>query len=68
MSEECDMSGADFLTTAAVARELGVSEARVRQLANAGRLPTRRTVAGHRLYSQDDVARFRSERRSHPHA
>jgi hypothetical protein len=50
------------LGTSATARELTLSESRVRQLAATGRLPSIRTDAGQFLFDPADVERFRSER------
>jgi hypothetical protein len=50
------------LGTSATARELTLSESRVRQLAATGRLPSFRTEAGQFLFDPADVARFRAER------
>lgn len=53
----------DFLTKADVARILGVTPDRVRQLANTGRLKVaQRTPGGVRLFRAADVERFRAER------
>ena len=46
----------DLVRIGAVARELGVSPSRVRQLADEGSIPSTRTSGGHRLF---DVARVR---------
>jgi excisionase family DNA binding protein len=50
------------LTTSQVARRLGLSAERVRQLTRAGRLPAHRTALGC-LYDRDDVDQFASARR-----
>jgi excisionase family DNA binding protein len=46
----------DLVRIGAVARELGVSPSRVRQLADEGSIPSTRTSGGHRLF---DLARVR---------
>ena len=48
--------------TSATARELKISESRVRQLAVAGRLRAVRTDAGQFLFDPADVATFRDAR------
>jgi hypothetical protein len=50
------------LGTSATARELRLSESRVRQLAAEGRLRAIRTDAGQLLFDPADVAIFRDER------
>jgi excisionase family DNA binding protein len=50
------------ITTSEAARMLGMSAERVRQLANAGRLPCRQTALG-RLFDPADVAAFAKLRR-----
>lgn len=55
---------ADYLTTEQVARELGVTTGRVRQLARAYRLGT--MVGRGRLYSRGDVEAMRTRRTRHP--
>ena len=50
------------LGTSATARELKLSENRVRQLAAIGRLRAIRTDAGQFLFDPADVARFAEER------
>jgi len=53
------------MTTGQVARRLGLSEARIGQLARAGRLPFRQTPLG-RLFDRDaieEIARAREEKR-----
>lgn len=53
----------ELLETADVARLLGVSSERVRQLANTERLPvTTVTPRGTRLFKRDDVERFQRAR------
>ena len=49
------------MTTSEVARELGLSSARIRQLLQAGELRYRQTALG-RLVDPEDVARLRVER------
>ncbi len=51
-----------LLMTEDVARELRVSSARVRQLANEGKLPTTRTVGGKRIFCLSDVEKLAEER------
>jgi excisionase family DNA binding protein len=55
------MTEAQYLSPMEAARRLGVSADRVRQLADAGRLPSRRTPLG-RLFLAEDVERLRLER------
>jgi DNA-binding transcriptional MerR regulator len=43
-------SSEDLVRIADVARELGLSPPRIRQLANAGIIPSSRTSGGHRLF------------------
>lgn len=50
------------LGTSATARQLKLSESRVRQLAVEGRLRATRTDAGQFLFDPADVACFREER------
>jgi len=52
-----------YFTTSTAARELNTSEANVRKLATAGRLPFIRTENGHRLFRPEDVRRLAIERR-----
>jgi excisionase family DNA binding protein len=51
-----------LLITFEVAARLGVSSARVRQLADAGKLPQVRTPSGHRFYRLADVERLAEAR------
>lgn len=51
-----------LLGSADTARELGVSETYIRELANSGRLPCIRTRGGHRFFRLDDVRGFQRER------
>lgn len=51
-----------LMTTATVARQLGVTPCRVRQLADTGRIPSTRTAEGVRLYRVEDVDRIAAER------
>jgi excisionase family DNA binding protein len=51
------------LTTSQVARRLGVSAERIRQLTRAGRLSPQRTALGC-LYDPDDVERLALQRRT----
>jgi DNA-binding transcriptional MerR regulator len=53
---------AECMGTASVARILGVTPSRVRQLADAGRIRTERTVEGIRLYSPAAVAEYLATR------
>ena len=53
---------ATYLEAADVARLLNVTPARVRQLADVGRLPCTRTAAGTRLFARDDVEALLRER------
>lgn len=55
------MAEEGWLRKSDVARILGVSEARVRQWAEEGRLEVQKTVLG-RLYDPASVERLRSER------
>jgi DNA-binding transcriptional MerR regulator len=50
------------LMVADVSRRWNVTPARVRQLANEGTLPSRRTVGGVRLFRLADVERVGNER------
>jgi excisionase family DNA binding protein len=50
------------MMTATVARRLGITPCRVRQLADAGRIPSVRTADGIRLYRVDDIERIAAER------
>jgi DNA-binding transcriptional MerR regulator len=56
------MDQATELLTSDVARRWGVSPNRVRQLADSGVLPTRRTLSGVRLYRLEDIERVERER------
>ena len=49
-------------TTADAARRLGLTPARVRQLATSGSLPHTRTSTGTRLFRLDDIERFARDR------
>ena len=51
-----------LMTTASVARRLGITPSRVRQLADTKRIATERTAEGVRLYRLDDVERVARER------
>jgi excisionase family DNA binding protein len=51
-----------LLTTHEAARELRLTTGRVRQLADAGRLPVQRTEAGWRLFRRADVEAYLAER------
>jgi hypothetical protein len=53
---------ASYLGTAEVAAVLGVTTARVRQLALAGQLAEKLRVGGRRLYLEADVLYFKSAR------
>jgi excisionase family DNA binding protein len=52
-----------LLSGSEVARELSISESRVRQLAEAGAIPAIRTNLG-RLYQAEDVATLARQRRA----
>lgn len=52
----------DLITTGMVARALGISAERVRQIERAGYLPAMRTANGIRLFRADDVKEFRKQR------
>jgi len=52
-----------LLTSSQVARELGLSTERVRQLARNGVLPPKSTTPLGRLWDPDEVARFAAARR-----
>jgi excisionase family DNA binding protein len=56
-----DCSTVRLLSGSEVARQLQISESRVRQLADAGAIPAVRTRLG-RLYAADDVATFAQQR------
>jgi excisionase family DNA binding protein len=58
-----DYGAGPLLSCSEVARQLQISESRVRQLADAGAIPAVRTRLG-RLYAADDVARFAQQRQS----
>lgn len=46
---------AELVRIAEVSRELGLSASRIRQLADSGVIPCRRTSGGHRLFDLDAV-------------
>ena len=50
------------LTTAQVAKELGLSTRQVRNLAEEGKLACSRTEGGHRRFKAEDVAVLREQR------
>jgi DNA-binding transcriptional MerR regulator len=52
-----------IVTVGPTARRLELSEARVRQLADAGVLPSRRSETGVRIFRVEDVERFARTRR-----
>jgi DNA-binding transcriptional MerR regulator len=56
------MSDDDLLIASECSRLLGVSPARVRQLANEGKIPVQRTASGLRLFRASDVECLRRER------
>jgi DNA-binding transcriptional MerR regulator len=56
------MQSETLVTTSRVARTLGLSVARVRQLSDLGRIPCIRTADGWRLYDSADVERIAAER------
>lgn len=51
-----------LLSTGDVARRLGVSSEFIRKLARAGKLATRRTAGGLRIFRGEDVERLAAER------
>jgi excisionase family DNA binding protein len=51
-----------FVTVGWVARRLGISDDRVRQLERSGALRCRRATGGLRIFAEDDVERFARER------
>lgn len=53
-----------LLTAEDVARKLKISSARVRQLADEGKIPTARTVRGTRIFCMSDVEKIRDERQT----
>jgi excisionase family DNA binding protein len=55
----------DLLTPNDAARLLGVSADTVRNLSDAGKLPTLRTVGGRRLFYRRDVEALRKARNGH---
>ena len=55
---------AGYMLTSDVARRLGISAQRVRELARQGRIPFETTEEGVRLYRPDDVEDFWLERAS----
>ncbi len=55
------MGGSEWMTPAQAAAELGVTPARVRQLADAGRLAVDRTPLG-RLISRESVVQMKRQR------
>ncbi len=55
------------LAVGEVAKELGVSPQRVRQLADEGKLPARRGPYGVRLFSREAVERLAREREQERH-
>jgi len=57
-----------FLHVHEVARTLGLTTNRVRQLADAGRLPVTRTSCGWRLFERDDVEVFKASRQDNGHS
>jgi len=56
------MAQAPKIKTGRVARQLDLSENRVRQLADRGVIPSVRTADGMRLFDPADVAKFAAER------
>ncbi len=54
------------IMTTEVARRLGLSEDRVRQLADAGKIPMTRTASGTRLFDPAEVQRVRDARAQRP--
>jgi excisionase family DNA binding protein len=53
---------AEILTVSEAARLLNVSGQTVREWADAGKLPVRRTAAGQRIFNREDIDRFRPAR------
>lgn len=53
------MTAMDLVTVAAAARELQVSEATIRNRADAGRLPHIRTSSGVRLFRRDELTKLK---------
>jgi excisionase family DNA binding protein len=51
-----------LLGTSQVARQLSLSENRIRDLANAGVLAHTRDAANRRLFRQEDIEAFRNQR------
>ena len=52
----------DLLTTAEVARLVGVGEAQVRRLHNEGKIPALRTSSGMRLFEKKEVLKLVEKR------
>lgn len=52
----------ELMTPSDAARVLGLSPDSVRALADAGRLPTLRTVSGRRLFRREDVEKLANDR------
>jgi excisionase family DNA binding protein len=52
-----------YITTGEAGRRLGVSSERIRQLVDAGKLPAKRGLYGHRLVDAEVVEIFRQRRR-----
>jgi excisionase family DNA binding protein len=55
-------SMADVLTVSEVARELGIAEQTVRQLADRGALPAQRTGSGQRIFQRADITKAKERR------
>jgi excisionase family DNA binding protein len=57
-----ETTGSALLTVSDVARRLGISTSRVRQLGHSGELRPLRTLAGWRVYDEAQVERLALER------
>lgn len=57
-----------YLTVAEVARVIGKTPARVRQLADSGEMPALRTATGVRFFEASAVKRYLKRRRAGPEA
>jgi hypothetical protein len=57
---DAELEPESHLTTSPVARELESSESYVRREADAGRLPSIRTVTGVRIFRKTDVIAFKA--------
>ena len=54
----------ELLTVSEAARELDVAAQTVREWADGGKLPTKLTAGGQRIFQRTDVERVREERRT----